>query len=112
MNTKGMIVLPKMSRRELALFKRRWKRAMSNAQVVKMYPTRSPLVYLRDVVEFYRLNRLDPCLPWLRALWLALRRCLVAHKAPSLVLDSFGVTANIPSLSQLITNERRFIPNE
>ena len=95
-NTKGMIILlPKMSRRELNIFEREWKHAMSNAQVVKMYPTSSPFVYLRDIVEFYRLNRLDPCLPWLRALWLALQRCLVVHKAPSLVLDSFGVTVNI-----------------
>jgi len=91
MNTKGMIVLPKMSRRELNIFEREWKHAMSNAQVVKMYPISNPFVYLRDVVEFYRLNRLDSCLPRLRALWLALRRCLVVHKAPSLVLDSFGV---------------------
>ena len=96
-----IIVLPKMSRWELALFERRWKRAMamSNAQVVKMYPTDNPLVYLRDVVEFYRLNRLDSCLPRLRALWLALRRCLIVHKAPSLVLDSFGVAVNISGVN-------------
>jgi len=106
-NTKGMIILlPKMSRRELNIFEREWKHAMSNAQVVKMHPASNPLVYLRDVVEFYRLNRQDPYLPRLRALWLALRRCLVVHKAPSLVLDSFGI-----EISQLIPNERRHITN-
>lgn len=31
MDTKGMIVLPKMSRWKVMLFKRRWERAMSNA---------------------------------------------------------------------------------
>ena len=99
MNTDGMIVLPKMSRRELNIFEREWKHAMSNAQVVKMYPISSPFVYLRDVIEFYRLNRLDSHLSRLRALWLALRRCLVVHKAPSLVLDSFGLAVNISGVN-------------
>ena len=30
MDAKGMIVLPRMSRWKLTLFKRRWKRAMAN----------------------------------------------------------------------------------